>query len=160
MENDQFHEKVNASSLEGDAHCNADTGGMQGPFGEQSTVDPLFSSLIENAMFPLLIVSVENESILYANKYAQDYFGRCELGHGLKLAKDYWADASSRKEFLKKILIEKEVKDFKAILVTAQNKRRHVLLSSRLIRYKSQQAIYTIFTDITERVKAQNAYRK
>lgn len=160
MENDQFHEKVNASSLKGGAHCIADTGGTQGPFGEKLAVDPLFSSLIENAMFPLLIVSVENESILYANKYAQDYFGRCKRGHGLKLAQDYWVDASLRKEFLKKIFLEKEVKDFKAELVNAQNKRRHVLLSSRLIQYKSQQAIYTIFTDITGRVNAQNTYKE
>ncbi|MFT5728070.1 MAG: PAS domain S-box-containing protein [Desulforhopalus sp.] len=160
MENDRFHEKANTNSLEGDDNCNIDSEGVEGPFGHQSVVDPLFSSLIDNAMFPLLIVSVEKESILYANKYAQDFFGNCGQDHGLQRVTDFWADAPSRQQFLQKILIEKEVKDFQAVLITAQKKRRHVLLSSRLIQYKSQQAIYTIFSDITERVIAQNAFKE
>jgi len=160
MENDRFHEKANTNSLEDDENCNADSEGVEGPFGHQSVVDPLFSSLIDNAMFPILIVSVEKESILYANKYAQDFFGNCEQDHGLQMVTDFWADAPSRQQFLQKILIEKEVKDFQAVLITAQKKRRHVLLSSRLIQYKSQQAVYTIFSDITERVSAQNAFKE
>jgi len=160
MENDRFHEEAMSSCIKDDDNCNADPESMKCLFGDKSAVDPLFSSLIDGAMFPILIVSVENESVLYSNKYAQDYFRTCERSYGLKLAKDCWADTSSHKQFLKKILIEKEVKDFKAVLITGQNKKRHVLLSSKLIEYNSQQAIYTIFSDITERVHAQNAYKE
>ncbi len=76
MENDRFHEEAMSRCIKDDDNCNAEPDSMKGPFGDKSAVDPLFSSLIDGAMFPILIVSVENESILYSNKYAQDYYGR------------------------------------------------------------------------------------
>ena len=42
MENDRCHEKANTNSLEGDDNGNADSEGVEGPFGPQSVVDRCF----------------------------------------------------------------------------------------------------------------------
>ena len=91
MENDQIHEDTISNCIKDDGNSNENHDDMKGPFGDQSTVDPLFSSLIDDAMFPILIVSIQNESILYSNKYAQEYFGSCKPGARIALAKNYWS---------------------------------------------------------------------
>ena len=159
MKNDPFHEQAVTRCRKENENCNVKSEGMQGRFIEDSVVDPVFTSLIDDSMFPIVIVCVDKGSILYSNKYARSYFGRHDKTDG-RLAKDWWPEAACRKQFLEKIFAEKEVKEFKAVLFAANNKRRHVLLSSKLIQYKSQKAIYTIFTDITEHVKAQNAFEQ
>lgn len=48
MGNDQFHEKANVNCTKSNEDLDADPEGGKEPFGEQSIVDPLFSSLIDS----------------------------------------------------------------------------------------------------------------
>ncbi|BHH82812.1 PAS domain S-box protein [Desulforhopalus sp. 52FAK] len=125
---------------------------------DESYPDPFHLSLIDEAMFPIVVVSVKSGNILYSNNYARNYFGVSETTVNESIAENFWENPDARSAFLKEVLEKGQVTEFKAVLRTGDNKRRHVLLSSRIIEYQSEQAIYSIFTDITDRIKAQEAY--
>ncbi|MFT5698973.1 MAG: PAS domain S-box-containing protein [Desulforhopalus sp.] len=127
---------------------------------DSSVAEPLFVSLIDDAMFPIIIVAVDNGAVLYRNKFALSYFEVAEEPSTFDYAVKFWADGTCRKDFLQRLQTDGQVKEYEAVLLTAQKKTRHALLSSRLISYKNQDAIYTIFTDITEKVEIQAAYQQ
>lgn len=155
MEQDPFHDSVTGNDEI--QLCRSASQAGAGLYCKQSEDDLLFSSLIDGAMFPIVIVSVATGAVLYLNKYAHNYFGVGDRSFEHMLAHNFWEDADSRKQFVKKVLLEQQVKDFLAVLLTARNKRRHVFLSSRLIEYKTQKAIYSVFTDVTEHIEIQKA---
>ena len=122
--------------------------------------ESLFSSLIEDAMFPIVIVSLMTDSILYTNAYANSYFKIDILTSDNLFAKTFWKNKDQRKEYLDKLKANGEVKEFQAELTTADHETRHVILSSKRIRYREKDAVYSIFRDITERVRVKKAYKE
>lgn len=160
MDNNSLHNLSNARLLEENQRLRAELQAIRQASCEQTAKEPLFASLIDDAMFPIVIVSIESDAILYANKNAYSYFGLPEEPEEPKYADRFWVDSNRRKTFLKELHNKGEVNTFQAVLLTAQNTEKHVLLSSRIIEYRQQQAIYTVFSDITERVRAQAAYQQ
>lgn len=127
---------------------------------DRESTEPLFASLIDEAMFPVVVVAVDTGKILYSNKFALSYLGLKRRSSGEDVAEDYWAEPHCRKPFIKKLQEEGQVSEYRVVLKTASNQQRHVLLSSRLITYQSRRAIHSIFYDIHDRVKAERAYEQ
>ena len=160
MDNNSSHNLSNTELLEENQRLKAELQAMrQSSYAPKETAS-VFAQLIDQAIFPIVIVSIKNDAILYANKNAYSYFGITKETTALKSADRFWVDNNCRQNFLQELGSKGEVNKFQAVLLTAQGKEKHVLLSSKAIEYQNQPAIYTVFSDITERVRVQTAYKQ
>ncbi|MEE4241115.1 MAG: PAS domain S-box protein [Desulfopila sp.] len=111
-------------------------------------------------LFPVIISSLENGSVLYINNLASRFFNvPVAESKGLS-ASHFWRDKKTRNIFIKEILEKGQVTEYEACLLTASGEERHVLLSANLVTYEKQDATYSIFTDITQKKAAEEALRK
>jgi PAS domain S-box-containing protein len=160
MDNNSSHNLSNTELLEENQRLKAELQAMRQCSYVQKGTESVFAHLIDQAMFPVVIVSIENDVILYANKIAHNYFGITKETKELKYADRFWIDNNCRQNFLQELHSAGEVNSFQAVLLTAKGKEKQVLLSSKVIEYQKQPAIYTVFSDITERVRVQAAYQQ
>lgn len=113
--------------------------------------------LIDDALFPIIITDLENERIVYANRFAAQYFGlHLEDANGRK-ALDFWVYPERRAEYVRAAQKYEQVHDFEAELLTAAGERKYALLSSQKIRYRGRLALYSVFADITNWKRADQA---
>ncbi|WP_169309243.1 PAS domain S-box protein [Desulforhopalus sp. IMCC35007] len=158
MDNNSSHNLSKTELLEENQRLKAELQAMRQASFAQKETESVFAHLIDQAIFPVVIVSIENDAILYANKNAYSYFGLKKETTTLKSADQFWVDSKCRQNFLQELRSKGQVDKFQAVLLTAQGKEKHVLLSSKTIEYQNKAAIYTVFSDITERVRVQTAY--
>ncbi len=113
--------------------------------------------LIDDALFPIIIVDLETDCVVYANRFTSQYFG-LHLGdaNGRK-APDFWAHPERRAEYIEAIKKHNQVHDFEAELLTVTGEKKYALLSSQKIRYRGRPALYTVFADITNWKRADQA---
>jgi hypothetical protein len=116
--------------------------------------------LIDAAMFPIVLVNEDDGTVVCINNYAADYFSiSIKQAKGRKAA-DFWASFSQMKQFVQLLAENERVVEFETELLTASRVKRNVLLSARKISYRGRPTIYTVFTDITDRKKAEIALQK
>jgi hypothetical protein len=116
--------------------------------------------LIDTAMFPIILANEEDGNVVYINSYAANHFSiSVEQAKGRKAA-EFWSSIDQLKKFLELLEKNGRVIDFEAELLTAHMVKRHVLLSARKISYQGRKTIYTVFTDITDRKKAEIALQE
>jgi len=116
--------------------------------------------LIDSAMFPIVIVNGDDGHVLYINSFAAGYFSISAVDAIGRKAADFWDSRTQLNEFLEKLDANSRVVEFEAELLTAYLVKRHVLLSARKITYRQIPAVYTVFTDITDRKTAEIALQK
>jgi len=116
--------------------------------------------LIDTAMFPIVLVDEDDGAVVYINNYAADYFSiPVQQAQGRKAA-DFWVSFSQMKQFVHLLAENGHVVAFETELLTASQVKRNVLLSARKITYQGRSTIYTVFTDITDRKKAEVALQE
>ena len=113
--------------------------------------------LMDDALFPVIIVDQENDCLVYANGFAAGYFGlTTDEGLGRK-ASTFWAHPERRREYVESVRKHGHVYEIEAELLTASGERKNTLLSAKTIVYKGRPALYTVFVDITRWKKADQA---
>ncbi|MGB3210947.1 MAG: PAS domain S-box protein [Desulforhopalus sp.] len=127
---------------------------------ERYNPGPTADVLIEYAMFPIVIVNRSNGSVLYINKFASNYFSISVDQAKNRKASEFWHSLNQLKNFLQMLEDDDCVFEFEAELITATSSRKYALLSARNISYHGLRAVYTVFTDITDRVRAQRALQE
>ncbi len=117
-------------------------------------------ALIDSAMFPIIITGEEDGSVLYINNFAADYFSISVEEARDRKGVEFWEDAADLKQFL--LLLEQKgrVVEFEAELLTAKLVKRHTLLSAIKINFQGNAAVYTVFTDVTDRKMAEAALQE
>ncbi|MBM9604198.1 PAS domain-containing hybrid sensor histidine kinase/response regulator [Desulfopila inferna] len=111
-------------------------------------------------LFPVIITSLKSGSILYINDFASRFFGvSAEEAEGM-CAKKFWPDLYKRRSFIRAVQQEGQVTDYETSLVNNAMEKRYVLLSANLVTHQEQEAIYMVFTDITQKKKAEKALKK
>lgn len=116
--------------------------------------------LIDTAMFPIVLVNEDDGAVVYINNYAAEYFSiSVQEAQGIKAA-DFWVSFSQMKQFIQLLAENGCVVEFETELLTASLVKRNVLLSARKITYQGRPTIYTVFTDITGRKKAEIALQE
>jgi hypothetical protein len=113
--------------------------------------------LIDEALFPIVIVDIEDGRVVYANRFAAEYFGVAVEGVRGLVAADFWVDPSRRALYVEIVSREGQVRDFEAELQMLDGKNKVALLSARTIIYRGRPATYTVFADITERRHSERA---
>lgn len=115
--------------------------------------------LIDNAQFPIVVVSATDLRVLFINEHASHLFGvPAPQAVGLR-ASEFWYRKEDLYRFVHLINERRTVKDFEAELLSKSGARMIVLLSSNLIEFAGQQANITVFQDISARKRAEETLR-
>lgn len=109
-------------------------------------------AIMKSSPFPVLIVRIKDDQILFANQNALKLF---ELD-GTELAryhfKEFFMDENNQKLLLEKLEHTKEVHDFEILIKTFLGTTPFwVTVSANVIEYKEELAFYLAFQDITTR---------
>lgn len=116
-----------------------------------------YQELIENAPFPIIIVSVANGQFLYGNRRAKDQFGfKGNEGVGLPTA-DFYVNPRDREHFLFELKTKGYIYDFEVQLYTYQRRKYWALMSASFTQYGGELAILVTINDITARKNAETA---
>ncbi len=122
--------------------------------------EPSLDALIDSAMFPIVITNGDNGMVLYINNFAADYFSISVEDARVRNSSDFWESTAELKQFLLVLEENGRVVEFEAELLTAKKVKRHTLLSARKIIFHGKEAVYTVFTDVTEQKMAEAALKK
>ncbi len=116
--------------------------------------------LLNSPIFPIVITSVNNNQILFINEYASTYF-HIPPAQAIGLsAPDYWVDLKKRDEFTQKVTQEGYVNEHEAYLLNNLGEKKCVLLSATMVTYENQDAVFTVFSDISDRKQTEEALKK
>ncbi len=113
--------------------------------------------LLNSPIFPIIVSSLDDHQVLYINDNASEFFQvPTEKAVGLS-APNLWVDTQKREEFIAQVTLNGSIKEQEAHLLNGSGDEKCVLLSATLVTYEDQNAIFTVFSDITEIKKAQDA---
>ena len=119
--------------------------------------DLLLQRLVNDFMSPIVITSMAERRLLYLNEFASRYFGiRPGDAEGLNVL-DFWLNPEDRTLFVAEITRRGRVKDFEACFRATDGRILCALLSAHTITFAGQLATLTLFADITERKKTEEA---
>ncbi len=107
--------------------------------------------LMESSLFPVVVTSIEDNSILYANEFASSFFDVSPdevIGQSVLL---FWSNPAERDRFVAKIRTHGTVFARESCLKTSAGDERIVLISAGKIEFEGVPAIISVFSDITER---------
>lgn len=114
--------------------------------------------LIENAQFPVVIVSLENRrEVLFINKKACEIFNvHQKTAVGFDSVKA-WGSLEERSIFLEILNRDRQVTNFEAELKTISGRKIWALLSANIITFENRPAAFVFFNDITDRKNIETA---
>ena len=119
--------------------------------------DDLLQRLMDDFMSPIVITSMTDRQILYLNDYASRYLGvRAEAAVGLDVL-DFWVVPGEWSRLVAEIGRQGQVKDFAACFQSRDGRILHALLAAHAVTFAGQAATLTLFADITERKKTEEA---
>jgi PAS domain S-box-containing protein len=113
--------------------------------------------LMDNAQFPAVVVSVADARVLFINERASAMFGVPASNAAGLFAPDFWCRKKDLVRYVQLVKDQGVVKDFETELRSKSGVRMTVMLSSNLIEFAGQKADFTVFQDITERKRAEEA---
>jgi len=107
--------------------------------------------LMESSLFPVVVTSIEDNSILYANEFASSFFDVSPdkvIGQSVL---SFWNNPGDREGFIAEIRTHGTIFAKEFCLKTSTGKERIVLISAGKIEFEGVSAIISVFSDITER---------
>ena len=116
-------------------------------------------ALIDNAIFPVNIVSLDPK-FLYFNDASCLLFGFKNRNFDEYSPADFWVNQEQRKAMVEELNANGQIINFESEFRTVDNDSRTLLVSSRIITYNQEQAIFSVYNDITERKKLEDSFLK
>lgn len=110
-----------------------------------------YRTLIDHAPFPALVTAIESGHVLYHNASAEALFEVAGLPRQARTAQDFYVDSADRQMILQRLHTEHRVLNAEVQMQTANGRRLWVLMSAIPVEFAGEQAIFSIFNDITER---------
>ncbi len=127
---------------------------------EQMQHQAQFKQLIENAPFPVVLVSASTGCFIYGNQRSKVQFGFTgDEGIGLPV-EDFYANPGDRQVFLAKLRQNGFVYDFELEMFTFQRQKYWALMSGSFTVYDGEAAILVTINDITVRKDVEMALNK
>jgi PAS domain S-box-containing protein len=110
-----------------------------------------YRTLIDCAPFPALVTSVATGAVLYYNTSAETLFEVQGLPRDSMVAQQFYSHAGDRQLLLQKLQNEQRIIDAEVQLQTARGQQLWVSMSAIPIEYSGEDAIFSIYNNITER---------
>jgi PAS domain S-box-containing protein len=119
-----------------------------------------YRTLLETAPFPVVITRLRDGILRYGNKRAEVQFGiQREQGIG-QPARDFYLDAQERERFLERLLRETVIVDQELRLRAADGSPFWAQISTAIIEFEGESAIFTSINDISARKQAEDEVRQ
>lgn len=118
---------------------------------EQLSLNQEYKKLLDSAPFPLLITTLKEGDIKYANTRAKkelDFDGLNLVGLNTE---QYYVDPAIRKKFLELLNKNKYVSDFEVELYNYKHVKYWALISAQVIEFEGQTSLIIQINNITER---------
>lgn len=107
--------------------------------------------LMESSLYPVVVTSVADQTVLYINQFAARFFGvQPNTATGMK-APDFWCDPRDRDRFMREVGENGAVFAMESRLKTTDGAEMVVLMSTAEIEFEGVPATFTVFSDISER---------
>jgi PAS domain S-box-containing protein len=117
-----------------------------------------YKSLISNIMYPVIISSFDG-NMLYVNQKTADFLGvKPNEIQNLK-SPNFWVNPTKRDEYIAELKINGKVQNKEVQFRNNNNEIIITIMSSNIIDYNGQKAIFSIYNDISQRKKAEEALR-
>ncbi|HAJ34747.1 MAG TPA: hypothetical protein DCL15_03490 [Chloroflexi bacterium] len=110
-----------------------------------------YRTLIDYAPFPALVTTIDSGLVLYHNASAEALFEVEGLPPQALTAQDFYVDSADRQMILQRLRTEQRVLNAEVQMQTAHGRRLWVLMSAIPVEFAGEQAVFSIFNDITER---------
>lgn len=110
-----------------------------------------FKNLMEEAPYPILVVSAKNGKLLYGN---QRTFEKIDFDHAEAVGsdmKELFLDSLTRQEFLAILRKEGSVSDFEMSLMNTQGQLFPAIVNAGRVEFNQEAAILVSINDISER---------
>jgi PAS domain S-box-containing protein len=119
-----------------------------------------YRDLMENAPFPAVISSPEDNRVLYVNQRAAELLKVSPADVIGRPIEDYYDDPEERGLVLRQLERNGSVRDCQVCLKNADGKKIWVLLSANGTYYNNQKAVFVSINDITKRKLALDSLRE
>ena len=127
---------------------------------EKLQINAQMHDIIEHAPFPVIVASVQNETLVYGNQRSQSKFGfKNNEGVGLS-TKAFYVNLKDREVFLKQLKDKGFVYDFETQLYDFNHKPYWALMSAAFIQFNDELAILVSINDIDDRKKIEIALKE
>lgn len=127
---------------------------------EKLQINAQMHDIIEHAPFPVIVASVQNETLVYGNQRSQSKFGfKNNEGIGLS-TKAFYVNLKDREVFLKQLKDKGFVYDFETQLYDLNHKPYWALMSAAFIQFNDELAILVSINDIDDRKKIEIALKE
>ncbi len=110
-----------------------------------------YRTLIDSAPFPAIVTSIETGRVLYSNASARDLFEVNGLPPNSMYAADFYVQTNGRGLLLERLAEERQVTNLEVQMRTASARSLWLLLSAIPIEFAGEEAVFSIFNDISER---------
>jgi PAS domain S-box-containing protein len=115
--------------------------------------------LIDNVAFPIIVTTFESE-ILFFNQCCENFCGLSLNNSKDILIKDLWINNEDQIAYINDLKLYGFIKN-KEIQIYSKNKNiKTVLISSNIIEFDGQVAVFNVYNDITELKKAEALVRE
>ena len=119
-----------------------------------------FRAIAELSPSPIIITRISDGLVLYANDQTRSLFG-VDLRDAEKYkATDFYCNPDDRQQLLKKLEREGFVRNEELQYKTTDGSQLCVLVSQQPLSYRGEAAVLSVFTDITERKKMEEALQQ
>jgi PAS domain S-box-containing protein len=119
-----------------------------------------FEILSNNNMYATFVSSIDGSGkILFANESALRFFDISQNQLHTIRTSDFWVDKQSRDAYLHELNEKKSVLQHD-IQIRSKGQIINIISSSNIITYKGEACVMTVFIDITDRRKAEEALRQ
>ncbi len=116
--------------------------------------------LLENAPFPIVITAMDDHTVLFINRRAEQVFAISAADAvGLK-SHTYWADTAERDRMLRLLREQGSVRDFEVELLNGRGSSLWAYLSCNPITFMDRPALFVSFADISQRKAMEGQLRR
>ena len=122
--------------------------------------EELFRVITEATPLPFAITRLSDGCVLYGNEQLGETFGVPEKDFIGRQAPDFYYDPSDRPIFIQKLQEQGYLSNYEMRAKRADGNPFWVVLSSRILQFKGEQALLTMFNDITDRKQTEAALRQ
>lgn len=116
-----------------------------------------YRTLVDNIMHPFIVTTFEGQ-LLYTNQLGADFLGiLLKDTANYNFTNSFWVDISNRQKYVDQLRADGFIKNKEVEAYNNLGEIATIILSSTTINYHGIQAIFSVFNDITERKRMENA---
>lgn len=121
--------------------------------------DERYRLLVGNAEIPLVVVSLDAGRVLFVNDRAAAFLGMSAAAAIGQRIVDYWVKPAERAKYLAVLAEHGRINGFEAELLTPTGEHKWASVSANCVDFNGQMALFSVFSDITERKRAESLLR-